>query len=104
MKMLFRWAVAGVCALHPAAEAARSTVVDLMVDGGRVRFLYVAPDPPVATTASILSISGSDGFLGIADDGTMDTVTALCGPLTRNREAVAARGIALALMNQPPSV
>jgi hypothetical protein len=102
MRMFPKFLLVLACAMPPAAQAV-STVVDLAADGGLFRFLYVAPDSPSAVTASILSISGGDGFLDIANDGTMDSVTARCGPLTRNREAVAARGIALALMNSPPS-
>ena len=83
------------------ADAATSSVVDLTVGGGTTRFLYVRPDGPA--TANVISISGGDGFLGIADDGTMNTVTSRCGPLTRNRTTVADAGIALALMDQPPN-
>lgn len=83
------------------ASAATSTVVDLDVAGGRVRFLHVAPT--TAASANVISISGGDGYLGIADDGSMDTVTSRCGPMTRNRIAIAERGVALALMDQPPS-
>ncbi len=92
-------ATIGFCAA--ASAAVTTTVVDLTVNGGRARFLYVKPDAP---TASIIAVSGGDGVLNIADDGSMNSLTARCGPIVRNREAFASAGIALALMDSVPSL
>ncbi len=92
-------ATIGFCTLAPAAVT--TTVVDLTVNGGRTRFLYVKPDAP---TASIIGVSGGDGVLNIADDGSMDSLTARCGPVVRNREAFGSAGIALALMDSVPGL
>ncbi len=92
-------ATIGFCAVVPAAVT--TTVVDLTVNGARTRFLYVAPDAP---TATIIGVSGGDGELGIADDGSMTSLTARCGPVTRNRQSFAAAGVALALMDSVPGL
>lgn len=80
-----------------------TTLVDLpRAEGGTQRFLYVAPSGPV--TANIVALSGGDGYLGIQDDGTMtNPPTSTCGPVTRNRQALAEAGFAIALMNEAPS-
>ena len=78
------------------AAVVTSTVVDIPVSGGTQRFLYVRPEAPVAI---VVVISGGDGTLGIQNDGTMNTVTALCGPVTRNRTQMADAGLALALVD-----
>ena len=57
-----------------------TTVVDVPTRPGVTqRFLYVCPDAPVAT---IVSLAGGDGVLGILDDGTM-TTTAACNPVAQ---------------------
>ena len=66
-------------------------------EGVTLRFLHVHPDAPKAT---IVVISGGSGILGIRDDGSMTTVEGRCGPITRNRDAFAAAGFALALLDQ----
>lgn len=78
------------------AGAVTSTVVDIPVSGGTQRFLYVRPDAPIAV---VVAISGGDGTLGIQNDGTMNTVTALCGPISRNRQQLADAGFAIALVD-----
>src|SRR5215218_9818375 len=80
----------------PVPAATTTTVVDLPVGGVNVRFLYVRPDTPVAT---IVNLAGGSGFLGIQDDGTMQTVESRCGPVLRNRDAFAAHGYAQAFVN-----
>jgi hypothetical protein len=81
-----------------AMGAVTTTVVDVPTRPGVTqRFLYVRPDAPLAT---IVSLAGGDGVLGIMNDGTMTTDTAACNPVARNRLAFAARGYALALVDQ----
>ena len=75
-----------------------STVVDLVTRPGVTqRFLWIRPPAPKAT---IVSITGGSGVLLIQDDGTMQTREARCSPLARNRQAFAARDIALVLLDQ----
>jgi hypothetical protein len=86
-----------------AFGAVTTSVVDLPVAGGAgvQRFLHVRPDAPVA---NIVVLSGGDGVLLIQDDGTMMTRVARCGPITRNRQAFAERGYALALVDAVSNV
>jgi hypothetical protein len=79
-----------------AASAVTSSVEDIPVAGGTQRFLYVRPEAPIAI---VVVISGGDGTLGIQADGSMGTVTAMCGPVTRNRLQLAEAGFALALVD-----
>jgi len=79
-----------------ALAATTTTVVDVPVEGATQRYLYVRPDAPIAT---ILSIPGGDGIYGIQNDGSMNTLTALCGPVSRNRQALAAQGVSVALVD-----
>ena len=74
-----------------------TTVVDLPTRDATQRFLYVRPDAPVA---SIVFLPGNTGVLGIENDGSMPTLPGRCGPLVRNRDAFAARGFALALVDR----
>jgi len=100
MSIFFRTAATAVFALMCAAASAATTttVVDLTTRPGvTLRFLHVHPDAPKAT---IVVISGGSGILGIRDDGSMTTVESRCGPITRNRDAFAAAGFALALLDQ----
>lgn len=85
-------------ALLPAAAASATTtsVVDLPSGGGTQRFLYVRPDAPIA---NLVHVPGGDGVLGIQANGAMNTATANCSPVVRNRVALADRGIALALVD-----
>src|SRR5262249_14825661 len=78
------------------AHAAATTVVDLPVGSVTQRLLYVRPDPPVA---NVVLIPGGDGVLGIQSDGSMSTLTSLCNPVVRNRQAFADHGLALALVD-----
>jgi len=77
-----------------AAAATTSTVVDLPVSGDTQRFLYVRPDAPIAT---IVWLTGGPGVVGINSDGSISFEQ--CDPIARNRNALAARGIALALVD-----
>jgi hypothetical protein len=93
-----RFAAALCVALASAVSAAATTtVVDISPRGVRERFLYVRADAPVA---NVVVIPGNDGVLGIQDDGTMTTLTSRCNPVARNRDAFAARGFSVALMDQ----
>jgi hypothetical protein len=80
-----------------AGAASTTTVVDVPTRGVTQRFLYVRPDAPVA---NIVFLPGNVGILGIANDGSMPTLAGRCAPLVRNRDAFAARGFALALVDQ----
>jgi len=90
--------VALVFVLPFAHGAPTSQVVDLPLGGGVTqRILHVRPDtPPIAT---IISIPGGDGIFGIQNDGSMNTVTAMCGPPSRNRMAFADRRFAIVLVD-----
>jgi len=82
--------------LGAAAAATTTTVVDVPVEGGTQRFLYVRPDAPVAT---IVYLPDGDGLLGIDSDGSLRPPLDACDPLARNRDAFAPGGIALALVD-----
>lgn len=90
-------AFAALTPAGPASAATTVTVVDLPTRGVTVRFLYVHPVAPVA---NVVFLPGNDGFLGIRDDGSMPTLTGRCGPFARDRDAFAARGFALALVDR----
>jgi hypothetical protein len=79
-----------------ALGAVTTTVVDVPTRGVTQRFLYLHPDAPAA---NIIDLPGDTGVLGIQNDGTMTTGVALCHPVARNRQAFAARGFALALVD-----
>jgi hypothetical protein len=80
-----------------ATAAVTSSVVELPSRGGTQRILYVRPDAPVA---NIVSIAGGSGAIGLQNDGTLTTREGTCGPLSRNRSAYAASGVAVALLDQ----
>ncbi len=88
------------CRALPVA-AVTTTVVDVPTRDATQRFLYVRPDAPVA---NIVFLPGSTGILGIANDGSMPTIAGRCAPFARNRDAFAARGFALALVDQTSDV
>jgi hypothetical protein len=80
------------------AAATTTTVVDVPTRGSMMqRFLHVRPDAPVA---NVVVLSGGSGILNIQNDGTMTTTEARCGPVVRNRDAFAARGFALGLVDR----
>jgi len=80
-----------------ASAAVTTTVVDVPTRDATQRFLYVRPDAPVA---NIIFLPGNTGIMGIANDGSMPTLAGRCAPFARNRDAFAARGFALALVDQ----
>jgi hypothetical protein len=80
-----------------ACAAVTTTVVDVPTRDATQRFLYVRPDAPVA---NIIFLPGNTGIMGIANDGSMPTLAGRCAPFARNRDAFAARGFALALVDQ----
>lgn len=90
-------ALAVLALAERAGAATTTTVVDLPTRDATLRFLYLRPDAPVA---NIVFLPGNDGALGIADDGSMPTLTGRCGPFARGREAFARRGFALALVDR----
>jgi len=77
--------------------AVTTTVVDVPTRDATQRFLHVRPDAPVA---NLVFLPGNIGILGITDDGSMPTLAGRCAPFVRNRDAFAARGFALALVDQ----
>jgi hypothetical protein len=83
-------------ALAAVVAATTTTVVDVPVEGGTQRFLYVRPDAPVAT---MVYLPGGDGLLGIDSLGSMPPNVETCDPVVRNSNAFAAHGIALALVD-----
>jgi hypothetical protein len=80
-----------------ACAAVTTTVVDVPTRDATQRFLYVRPDAPVA---NIVFLPGNTGILGIANDGSVPTLAGRCAPFARNRDALAARGFAVALVDQ----
>src|SRR5687767_6498480 len=98
MSSLSRLLFLFVLSIAASAQAAVTTSVeDIPAPSGTQRFLYVRPEAP---RAIVVVLSGGDGVLGIQNDGTMNTVTALCGPITRNRQIYADHGYALALVDK----
>jgi len=89
--------VAAAAASSIASGAATTTVVDIPTREATQRFLYVRPDAPVA---NIIFLPGGTGILGIANDASMPTIAGRCAPFARNRDAFAARGYAVALVDQ----
>jgi len=88
------WVAIGVGQAHAAST---TLVVDIPTRDAMQRFLYVRPDAPVA---NIVFLPGTNGILGIENDGSMPTVAGRCAPFVRNREAFASRGFALALVDR----
>ncbi len=80
-----------------AVAGVTTTVVDVPTRDATQRFLYVRPGAPIA---NIVFLPGNTGIMGIANDGSMATLPGRCAPFARNREAFAARGFALALVDQ----
>ncbi len=89
--------VVAVLVASSADAAVTTTVVDIPTRDATQRFLYVRPDAPVA---NIVFLPGNAGVLGIANDGSMPTLGGRCAPFARNRDAFAARGFAVALIDQ----
>jgi hypothetical protein len=90
--------VLGLTGLVARADGATTTtVVDVPTRGVTQRFLYVRPD---AAVANIVFLPGRDGRTGIENDGSMPTVIGRCAPFSSNRDAFAARGFAVAIVDQ----
>jgi hypothetical protein len=88
-----------LASVHGRAEVT-STVIDVPNTGSSIRILDVRAANPVAT---LVVISGGQGFLDIHDDGSMPTTEGRCGPVARNRIAFAQHGYAVALVNDAVS-
>jgi len=91
---------ASLSVFAPAARAAdrgTTTVVDLPTRGATQRILYVRAAAPVA---NLVFLPGHIGHLGIDPDGSMPTIVGRCAPLARTRDAFAARGISVALVDR----
>jgi len=80
-----------------AGAATTTTVVDVPTRGVTVRTLYVRPDNPKAT---LLYLAGGSGYMGITDTGALTRMEGICGPVPRTRDLLAARGIAVVLIDQ----
>jgi hypothetical protein len=91
--------IAAACAMLFASttHAVATSVVDLPTRGVTQRILYLQPDAPAV--ANLLLLTGGSGVLGIQPDGTMTTTNASCSPSTRNRDAFAAHGYAVAAID-----
>lgn len=87
---------AAALAATSAIAATTTTVVDLPRGTHTQRILHVRPDAPIA---HIVSVPGNDGVYGIQDNGAMATVTAMCGPFSRTRQAFADQGFAVTLVD-----
>jgi hypothetical protein len=96
----FAFAVAVILLALPASgtgAGVTTNVVDIPLPrGARQRILYVRPDAPVA---NLMVIPGGDGFFGFTDAGEITANTG-CTPYYRTRDAFAARGIAVAFVDQ----
>lgn len=71
--------------------------MDLPTRGVTQRILYVRAAAPAA---NIVYLPGHIGYLGIEPDGSMPTLGGRCTPLARTRDAFAARGISVALVDR----
>ncbi|MFO1311132.1 MAG: hypothetical protein U1F41_03605 [Burkholderiales bacterium] len=90
--------IVAACALLFATplQAVTTSVVDVPTRGVTQRILYLQPDAPVA---NLLLLTGGSGALGIQPNGTMTSSNASCSPSTRNRDAFAAHGYAVAAVD-----
>jgi hypothetical protein len=88
--------MAAVARAH-ADAAPTTTVVDVPTRGVTQRFLYVRPEAPIA---NIVFLAGRNGAVGIENDGSIPTIIGRCTPFSRNRDALAARGLAIALVDR----
>lgn len=82
-----------------SACAAITSVVDIPLEGQTQRILYVRPDSPGATIATMIVLPGGTGIVGIQADGSMTTREGLCSPSIRTRTRFADQGIALAVVD-----
>src|SRR5215831_17887667 len=80
-----------------AQSAITTTVVDVPNGAVTQRFLYVRPDTP---RANVVVWIGGTGYLSIQNDGTIASTVALCNPMIRNQQAIAADGLSLALIGE----
>ncbi len=98
MRCVAKLLVAFITLLPCVGGAAITTnVLDIPTRPGITqRFLYLRPDAPAAI---IVVLTGGDGLLNIQNDGAMLGPGATCGPVTRNRQAFASHGYALALVD-----
>jgi hypothetical protein len=83
------------------AAAANADVITSVVDipstsAVTQRILFIRPDAP---TAIIVALPGSDGYLGITDDGAISSVSGRCFPFARTAQTLADMGIAVALVD-----
>ena len=91
----------GLAMIAQAHGATTSTVVDIpAASGGTQRFLWVRPDAPIAT---LVNIPGGTGIYNFTSDGGSSTSVGACSPPYRLREALAARGIAVVLLDATSS-
>ena len=89
---------AALLASTAAIADVTTAVVDIVSTPGMTqRILYVKPDNPVAT---IVALPGGEGYIGIADDGSLQGgQTARCFPFARARRQLSDMGIAVALVD-----
>jgi pimeloyl-ACP methyl ester carboxylesterase len=89
--------VAALLLCGNARAEVTTIVVDVPTRDATQRFLYVRPNAP---SANVVFLPGNTGVLGIANDGSMMTLPGRCAPFARNRDALAARGMSLALVDR----
>ena len=83
-------------AAFAAGAAVTSTVVDLAVPNGTLRYLDVRPDTPYAM---LIAFAGGQGYMGIQSDGTFTTIQGRCSAVGRNRQAFADHGYEVVLVD-----
>ena len=81
---------------NTANAASTNTVVDVPTRGTTVRILHLQP---AAATINLIVLVGGEGVLGIRDDGSFSGNLGTCNPATRNGQAFADHGYAVALVD-----
>jgi hypothetical protein len=76
--------------------AVTTTVLEVPVASGSIRVLYQRPDARIAT---LISLTGGDGILGILPNGQGATDNFNGAPITRNRQRLTDLGYAVAMVD-----
>ncbi len=79
-----------------ANAASTNTVVDIPARATTVRILHLQP---ATATINLIVLAGGEGVLGIRDDGSFTGNLGNCNPGTRNGQAFADHGYAVALVD-----
>jgi hypothetical protein len=81
----------------PAFAGPASVAVDVPTRDATQRFQYTRAERPVA---NVVFVPGGEGVAGIDREGRITTIVGTCGPFARNREAFAARGLSIAVVDR----